>query len=307
MTENMRSRWSLKRMFAERVDARIEQALAVFSLEVEARSQKAIDEALARLDAEMTAQIEARSRQATNDALAKVDADLPPRIEARSQQATDEAVSRFQADLSPRLEARSRQATAEAVTKMGDILTEKMVGELTELCHRIEVRAQLATAEAVSRSGRTLAYDLEVRAQAIMLELLGQAAHEAEAKVQMAGLDAKSYADAGLLALSKAIAATGKVMAQLSNRLDALEKAGMDVQPRLAATSASVHEGDENDGPPDSEPPSTLQSGAAAALTKTLERIDDVIARQAAVMARAKSTRPVNDVTAATNDTGKRL
>lgn len=302
MTDDKRPRWSLKRMFAERVDARIEQALAVFSLEVEARTQQAIDEAIARLGAELAAQIETRSLQATNDAIVSSAADFTPRIEARGRQATDEAVARFQADLCPQLEARGRRATDEAVTKMGRDFTEKMVGELTELCHRIEVRAQLATAEAISQSGRSMTYDLEVRAQAITQELQVQAAHEAEAKTQMAGLDAKSYADAGLLALSKAIAATGKVMAQLSNRLDALEKAAVDAPARMTETPAGLRDGNGTGSGRAPELPSGLQSGAAAALTKTLERIDDVIARQAAVMARAKSTRAAGGGPAEPND-----
>lgn len=156
MSKGSRSRWSLTKALTDRIDARIDKALATFAFRTEIRDRQLMDEKLAGVRA-----------------------------------------------------------------------------ELLDLSHRIEARAQLATAESVNQAERNIAYGLEVHSRVIRTELQGLIMREAEARGQTAGLEAKAYSDAGLFALSRAIAGTNRVIAQLSRRLGELEQKNADALHRL--------------------------------------------------------------------------
>jgi hypothetical protein len=143
---------------------------------------------------------------------------------------------------------------------------------LADLSHQIEVRAQLATDEAITRVEQNITQSLDIRIQALLAELQRYAAYEAEARGQIAGLEAKSYADASLLSLSKAIAAIGRAMAQLSKRLDTLEQAAAHVPEGLFMKARDDHDEEKNSSHDFSEPLSDPQIWSAVAMTETSNR-----------------------------------
>ncbi len=190
-------------------------------------------------------------------------------------------------------DARNHQALAEAVARL-----EGKLSELADLMHRIEANAQIANRETdvASRESaarmhreisRSMTYGFAVHSQIAVINACSQAEHDAEAKAQMAGLEAKAYADAGIADVASAIAATGKSIGQASKRIGALEQTMIEIRLRLermevkARTKAPTQSAEKIVPAPSLSRASThVQTDVADAVAKTLRQIDEVIDQQ---------------------------
>lgn len=182
----------------------------------------------------------------------------------------DARISKALETFAARTEARNLRTTDEALAGV--------LAELDHLAHRLDMQVQLATIEIVSQLEQSIALNLEIRSQLLTAELGRRVTYEAEARGQIAEMQAIAYADGGILTLSKAFAAASRAVVQLSGRLSTLEQTMMDV----LQTESSDREGRDSQAKSASPQPAVLQSQFSTALTKTVERIDDIIAQHRA-------------------------
>ncbi|MGW8202144.1 hypothetical protein [Sphingomonas sp. VDB2] len=212
----------LKNAFADRVDARIDQALQGFAEQADARNHRALEEAVRRLEGKLA--------ELTH---------LSQRIEANSQAAARET------------ETAGRETVAQAQRDMT----------------------------------QAMAYGFEVHSQLAAMNARSHAAHDAEAKAQMAGLEAKAYADAGIADISSSIAATGKSIGQASKRIGALEQTMIEIRLRLDRIEVKSRtrpqaQPTQKAAPSLQRTSTDVKTEVADAVAKTLRQIDDVIGQQ---------------------------
>lgn len=138
----------------------------------------------------------------------------------------DRQINKAIAKFAEQVEMRGQQATEDAVAAIE--------GRLSDLAHRIEVRAQLASLEVLKEAERKSTHRTEVGILALRDELLRQITHEVESRAEVAGLEARAYADSSVHALSLAIAAANRVVAQTAKRLVQLQRSCNDIQTHAA-------------------------------------------------------------------------